>query len=522
MVGGSRWRRREALGTLLATLLVLAACEPALVEDVNRARSRAGLPTLITSDYLTTQARAHSVAMCEGRAAAPTADPVGAYYGEATSTVVERVGRAALDPGIGDRLVRNQAATDAIWAQWSSDPTIEDPRWDSIGVGEEECDDGLLYMTLVLRRSPVPLWAPADTSQIHLVQSVTQAGWNYARYRNLAAPCSISGYQSFVIGTKVGSSASEVRPLWVKMRGGGAGWFGPDGAPLPNAAVKSEESLNQQLGFDTPGLMSSVKAGPEGFRILIVSMCSHDVYGGSDHHDPFNPNLTPAGQPRPTTGLTATKAAIQFTQALYPTDDYVLHGTSAGGVGTFHVAWALQQQGIPPTAIVSDSGIINQAWQRYVAENGLPGALGCEQATTEDRGEGLLARLAPEVGDPVNEPHLLVSRGDLTVPVMHVYNHADNNQCGDAQMPCPLPDGSTPVMNAADCNNEPMRRAITALGAGTRSVTMGLCVEGGDAATPCDRHVITTLANGLNSDPTQPADYQAAIHEWVRDRLADD
>jgi hypothetical protein len=250
-------------------------------------------------------------------------------------------------------------------------------------------------------------------------------------------------------------------------------------------------------------------------------MCSHDVYAGSNGYDPYNPNVTADGRRRPTTGLTATKAAIQFTQARHPTDDYVLHGTSAGGVGTFHVAWALQQQGIPPTGLVSDSGIINQAWQRYVAETGISGSAGCEKAT-EERGYGLLARISPAIGDPANEPHLLVSRRDLTVPVMHVFNQADSNQCGDVQIPCPLPDGSTIPLAAASCNHEPMRRAIEALPASARSDTMGLCVEGGDAAMPCDRHVVTTVANGTSSAPGQPTDYQAAILTWVRARLADD
>jgi hypothetical protein len=47
-------------------------------------------------------------------------------------------------------------------------------------------------------------------------------------------------------------------------------------------------------------------------------------------------------------------------------------------------------------------------------------------------------------------------------------------------------------------------------------------VEGKATSTPCDRHVITTIANGVSSDPGEPADYQAAILTWVRARLADD
>ena len=109
-----------------------------------------------------------------------------------------------------------------------------------------------------------------------------------------------------------------------------------------------ESTLSDLLQFDTPGLMASVKAAPEGFRVLLVSMCSHDLYGGNNTADPNNPNLTAAGSPVTTNGLIATKAAVQYTQAQYPTTKFFLHGTSAGGAGTFAVAWGLQLQGDPP------------------------------------------------------------------------------------------------------------------------------------------------------------------------------
>lgn len=274
---------------------------------------------------------------------------------------------------------------------------------------------------MVLALSTACLAVPGKTDQIVLVSSQISNGWQYDYYRNNAYPCSISGYQTFAIGTKVGSSPTATKPLWVKMHGGGVGWFDASGAPQPTASSKSEESFDHLLNYDTPGLMASIKAAPEGFRVLLVSMCSHDIFAGNNNTDPHNPNTTPDGTPRPTTGLIATKAAIQFAEARYPTHDYFLHGTSAGAFGTFSVAWALQQQG----------------------------------------------------------------------------------------------------MGAADCAHEPLRLAIAAQGPGSTSVNMGVCVEGADTSTPCDRHVVTTVKNGVNSDPAVPADYQAAILSWVRARLAD-
>ena len=521
-MGGRSGRRGWLVAALGAVLVVgVSACEAVVVDRVDDQRSGAAVPQLADSAYLTRQARAHSAEMCAAGAVSPSTDLVASYLGEPATRLDELVGSAVLDPAVADPGERNGAATDEVWAQWADEATLVDPRWEALGVGEHACGDGRLYMTLVLRDGPPALSEPADTSRIVPAETTTRNGWRYDRYRNLAAPCAISGYQSFVIGTRVGSSPTATRPLWVKMRGGGVGWFDTDGTPIPNPGVKSEESLATQIGFDDAGLMAKVKAAPEGFRILIVSMCSHDIYAGNENYDPHNPNLTPEGESRPTTGLTATKAAVQYTQAHYPTDDYFLHGTSAGGAGTYSVAWALQQQGIPPAGMISDSGVVNQAWQRWVADHGIPGEVGC-QKVTQERGLGVLGRVDRALGDPANEPHLLVGSGRLTVPVVHIWNHADHNVCGAALMPCPLPDGSTPTMQAADCNHEPMRLAIEGLGPESSSRAMGVCVEGNDTATPCDRHVVTSGPNLVNTDPSQPADHQSAILDWVRTRLADD
>ena len=94
----------------------------------------------------------------------------------------------------------------------------------------------------------------------------------------------------------------------------------------------------------------------------------------------------------------------------------------------------------PPA--VSDSGVLNQAWERWVADHGLPGSEGCQKATT-DRGSGVLGRIDPELADEANEPHDLISSGRLAVPVLHVWNRNDQNSCGAAIMDCPLPDGTS-------------------------------------------------------------------------------
>ncbi|HEX7134147.1 MAG TPA: hypothetical protein VF228_16340 [Iamia sp.] len=363
-----------------------------------------------------------------------------------------------------------------------------------------------------------PIIGPGGLDQIEPDETRDVNGWRYTRYRNEGAPCSMDGVQSFLIGTRIDAPETATAPLWVRMRGGGAGWF-EDGVPMPSAAVKSEEDFATHLHYDTQGLMADAKAEIEPLRVLIVSMCSHDLYGGMNSPDPGNIH----GDDWPTTGLTSLVAALAYTTAQYPTDDYVLHGTSAGGVGTFHVAMALQMAGYPPTALVSDSGVGNHAWQEYVAANP-PDEDVCEKVT-QARIDGVDARIDPRVADPANEPHLLVSTRRLLVPVAHVWNLNDHNVCGKEMLAqCPLADGMGPAMRAARCNHEPLRRALLGLGPLSTSMEMRVCVEGDDPTVRCDRHLVTAGPD-LTNDPNMnewPADYQAELLDWVLERLAED
>jgi hypothetical protein len=68
---------------------------------------------------------------------------------------------------------------------------------------------------LALGGCAAPLESAGKTDRIQLVSSATINGWAFELYRNTRYPCSISGYQTFVIGTKLGSSATARRPLWV-------------------------------------------------------------------------------------------------------------------------------------------------------------------------------------------------------------------------------------------------------------------------------------------------------------------
>ena len=63
-----------------------------------------------------------------------------------------------------------------------------------------------LALSLAALTGCYPVGAPGKMDKIEFVATSVVDGYKFDQYRNLAYPCSISGYQTFVIGTKVGSS----------------------------------------------------------------------------------------------------------------------------------------------------------------------------------------------------------------------------------------------------------------------------------------------------------------------------
>jgi len=360
-----------------------------------------------------------------------------------------------------------------------------------------------------------------DVSQIEWVAEVTEDGWKYEYFRNLAYECSLpnkpdgsTGYQTFVIGTRVGEPDTEVHPLWVRMRGGGAGWFDATGTARPGDANMREEGFTDVRNrLSQPGLGGRINEHPAGFRGLSVSMCNRDTYAGAGNDDPNN--IDSDGNQRRTSGLVATKAAIEFTMQRHATSDFFLHGGSAGSVGTYHVAWSLQEQGTPPAGIVADGGIRNDGWEADRIAQGI--------CTSPFGGPDMVEAFAPrghsQLRGPEAQPHELVASGALTVPIAQVWSQGDPTSCGAIPMVCSLPGGAV-TMGATDCKNEALRAAIAAEGPQSRSLSLGVCVTGATSIEPCDVHVSTRL-DRPNTNPAYPEDYLGTLIDWVDDRLAE-
>lgn len=355
-------------------------------------------------------------------------------------------------------------------------------------------------------------------SGIQLVGSDSGSGWKYDYFLNYDAPCSESGFQSFLVATALGSDPSASAPLWTFLHGGGAGYYDSSGDPMPSATNKRQESPQQLKNKLVGGLVGQAKNSPTGYRFLAVSMCSHDTYAGFNTPDPNND--------KPTTGLAHTMAAISWVQTHYPTDDVVLHGGSAGSVGTFHVGYWMQSHGQAPTAIVADSAVINKAWQEAQNSIGqfLPNGSLNECFRPPAAMSAIPARWAPLFQTDDDQGHLRLQSGQLTVPVMHVWSTNDSNQCGARLMSCTLPNGSVVTMGSTECNNAPIHDVISHLPAARHSVDFEVCVDKPGAGYPedCDWHV-PTQTDGTNSNvaPGDPAaDYNRFVLDWVEARVA--
>jgi hypothetical protein len=361
------------------------------------------------------------------------------------------------------------------------------------------------------------LIVPGDTSQITLVSSSTANGWRYDFYRNLAYPCSISGYQTFVVGTKVSSSPTASSPLWVWMHGGGVGYFDSTGKPRPDASQMTENSATSlQATLTNAGLSANIQADSAGFRMLAVSYCNRDIYSGTLQTDPNNLNKNADGSAKTTNGLQATKAAVAYTEAKYPTTKYFLAGGSAGSAGAYYVGWSEQLSGNAPAGVVGDASVVNVEEGTAAYQQGV-----CQNGNFDPSAQPIITqRVDPQVASVNDEVDKLVTTGQLMVPLLHIWNHADTNTCGSTPMQCPLRDGSVVTMGATDCDHQPLAAAISAEGSGSKSENLPLCVA--LSGTPsCSLHVVTTHAGLTNSDPASPPNYLTAILEWVNLRLAD-
>ena len=223
--------------------------------------------------------------------------------------------------------------------------------------------------------TPDHSWAPLNrtTSNIYLAEEETlnfdTNSLELDFYRNTAYSCGFSGNYTFLVVEPINNPGGEA-PLWVYLHGGGYGYFDEnqqykigvrptDGAPRNPNQHNTEKTLERlrddQLIYNTHTNSGQIENSTltrrimEGYRILIVSMSDHDLHSGMGTPYLNNPN---GGE---VNGLQANMAAIDYTVENYPTTHVFAHGTSAGSIGAFTLAYAYNLEGVKLNGIIMDS-----------------------------------------------------------------------------------------------------------------------------------------------------------------------
>ena len=286
--------------------------------------------------------------------------------------------------------------------------------------------------------------AAGKTNRIELVGSSVVDGYKFDQYRNLSYPCSISGYQTFVIGTKVGSSDTPTRPLWVRMRGGGVGWFDSSGNPQPSAGNKSEESAATSIGFvRTPASWPRARRPGRVPAAVGVDVQPRHLLGRRPAR-PQQPehDARRSGRGR-STGCSRPRRRSS-SRARSPDGKFFLHGTSAGGGGACRSPGVCSEQGIPPAGSVVDSGGEHE-WEhrRSTSRASVPATAAPPEALAASRPARIRAGRHQERARQAGQQR----RADRAAPP-HLEPGRRRTPAARRRCSCPLRDGSTATLGS--------------------------------------------------------------------------
>jgi len=278
---------------------------------------------------------------------------------------------------------------------------------------------------------------PRDTSQIVLDEERTFSGfgasWDLEYYVNNAYECGLSGNYSFMVMNPAGDPNAEA-PLWVFLHGGAVGYWDDQGDYYA-AKNQDEDSHNHQEDFDRliwhlevrtldgdgqPEDQTLVRRIQEGYRVLVVGYCDHDLYlgiGSKYPNHPTNPNAK-------VNGLQATMAAIDYTAANYPTTQVWAHGTSAGSAGVWGLASSYGSEGTPLTGGIADSTILSPNYSTVVETLG---PLGQTRLDPGFEPEGVTEKVGwfSDPAIPSFAEAQIADRDFRAVPVMWIGGDAD-------------------------------------------------------------------------------------------------
>ncbi|MEZ4452090.1 MAG: hypothetical protein R3B09_21680, partial [Nannocystaceae bacterium] len=199
------------------------------------------------------------------------------------------------------------------------------------------------------------------------------APYRLTLYRNKAYRCGRTGYHTFLVVEPM-ATLGQPAPLWVYLRGGGAGYYAMGGVYVGEESLNDEWSLGVHAnalygvaftgGLNNPTTKATVagKRVEDGYRLVSPSFCDHDLYLGVGQDYPNDPHW---GGEDTVDGLLATMAAIDFSangngrlEGHHGTHVFV-HGSSAGSPGAYAVAHAFGRAGVHLTGAVLDAFILS-------------------------------------------------------------------------------------------------------------------------------------------------------------------
>lgn len=214
------------------------------------------------------------------------------------------------------------------------------------------------------------LTPPFDTTQIHEVGSqVARIGdidYIGTYYENEAYSCGRSGYFPFLV-IEQEKLVGTLQPIWVMLHGDGTGFYKAGGAYVGDEKRNDEESaatLGQTVldylgedGASDTFIGDRIRAGD---RVILGSLCDHDLMLGLGQPDPNNPR---GGRAE---GLLANLAMLAAVESgapnvdVRPTSSTWIFGASAGSYGAYalaHNLWLREQR---VSGLVMDSGILGE------------------------------------------------------------------------------------------------------------------------------------------------------------------
>jgi len=370
-----------------------------------------------------------------------------------------------------------------------------------------------------------PIDAEAEAAlTIELVSSFVEGDKRFDLYRNLERSCGQSGFHTFIVASTETTPDTTSRPLWIRLLGGGTGWFDPDGTYVFGGIGRIEEWRDELLrAFDEDGLMAMIDSEPADFRILIPGMCDHDNYFGTGKLDTNNPfGLDPNGNERRVDGLSAIRDAVDFTMQSYATDQKFIQGTSSGSVGAANYAIQYAGRAVAPNAIILDTGTFSPYFAQITDE-------GCTEFGSRNIRDAA-SRLSwtmtnnGSIIESPHMPHVAVESGLLDIPIYEIWSRNEPSICGERIVTITLEDGSQVTEESQFLAHFRLMDAIGTHNPGGNSVSRVVCADrpaGLDPKAPtfrrCGLHGITKFsASSVGGDMDRAGeDFNQAILDWV-------